>query len=93
MFGLFTKKKPKSAGSAARDKSGAAPSREQIMKQAMSNVRAARENIGEEALDEIAKALQKRENSAMEQARKKIRSLDQERVADNIRAMLYDEDK
>jgi hypothetical protein len=90
MLGLFGKKKPKNSKTPA--KKSATPSRDQIMKQAMSNVRAARAEIGEEALDQIAEAMMRKENSPLEQARKKIKSLDQERVADNVRAMLYDDD-
>jgi hypothetical protein len=62
------------------------------MKEAMGNVRAARQSIGEENLDKIAEAIRKKENSELEKARNKIRSLDQGRVADNIKAMIYEDE-
>ncbi len=95
MFGLFGKKKPKTAKAApckTAARKTANSSRDQIMEQAMSNVRAARAEIGEEALDKIAEAMRKKESSQMEHARRKIKSLDQERVADNVKAMLYEDD-
>lgn len=92
MLGLFGKKNKKPAKKSPAKTGGKKQSREQIIAEAMSNVRTARAEIGEEALDQIAAALKKRENSEMEKARNKIKSLDQERVADNIRAMLYDDE-
>ncbi len=84
MFGLFGKKKKK-------QKASAKPSREQIIAQAQANARKAREEIGDETIQKIAKALSKKENSEFEQARRKIKSLDDERVADNIRYMIDEE--
>jgi hypothetical protein len=93
MFGFGKKKTVKTKTPAAKKSSGQ-PSREEIVKQALSNVRAARAEIGEEALDRIAAAIRKKEqeSAAMKNARQQIQSLDQERVADNLRAMMRDDD-
>lgn len=98
MFGFFRGRKnaPKAGAQGAKQTKGAessqdAPSRDEIMKQAMSNVRQARAEIGEETLNKVAEMIRRKENSEMEKAKAKIKSLDQERVADNVKAMLRDD--
>ncbi len=97
MFGLFGKSKKKakkSAGAkAAAQKPGGRPTREEIMKEAMANARHARQEIGEENLQRIAAAFRKKEqnSAAIQEAKRKIEALDQDRVADNIRAIIKDE--
>lgn len=75
------------------DKGGRKPSREEIRAQAMENARRARAAIGEETLQKIAAAMQKKQQSDMEKARAKIKSLDSGRVADNIKAMIDEDGK
>ena len=58
--------------------------------QALKNVRAARENIGEETLDRLASAITKKEQSAAEQAKKKIQQADPDRVLDELMWMMQD---
>lgn len=72
----------------ASGKSAAKPSSADIRAQAMKNVRQARAAIGEETLDKIAAAMRKKQSSDFEKAKEKIKSLDNGRVADNIRAMI-----
>lgn len=98
MFGIFGKNK-KAGGKKSSTPAKTSPvphphsqQRDEIIKQAMSNVRSARESIGEEALDKIAESIRKKESSKLEQAKEKIKSMDQEKVADNIKAMLYEDD-
>lgn len=81
-MGIFGKKPPEPVK----------PSREQLIKEAMSNARTARENIGEETLQRIAEAIRKKEMSPLEQAKEKIRAMDKEKVAHGVRDMLHDDD-
>jgi hypothetical protein len=80
MFGLFNKNKKKPPSK----------SREEIMKEAMDNARAAREEIGDETLDKIAAAMKKKEESVTERAKAQIKAMDDEKIADNLRAFLDD---
>lgn len=84
MFGFFKKKKQ----TKIQDSS---PSREELVAEAMANARAAREEIGDETLDKIAAAMRKKEQSKVEQAKARIKSMDNDKIADNLRAFL-DED-
>lgn len=89
MFGFF-KKKEKSSIKGKTTKSQS--DRERIVAEAMQNARNAREEIGEETLDKIAQALKKREESvAMKQARAKIQNMDQDKLADGVKAFLYED--
>ncbi len=83
---MFWRKKNKNAGS--KGGGGAKPSSADIRAEALANARAARERIGDETIQRIAQALSEKENSPFEQARAKLRALDQDRLADNIRALL-----
>ena len=78
---FFRKKKPK-----AEKK----PSREELIAQAQENARRARENIGEETLERIAAAMAKKEQSATEQAKAKIREMDKAHVADHLKLLIED---
>lgn len=77
-----------SAHSAPAAPSSAPPDRAAIRAQALENARKARAVIGEETLQKIAAALQKKQESDMEKARNRIKSMDSGRVADNIKAMM-----
>lgn len=77
------------SGSSGND-GGKKPSREEIRAQAMENARRARAVIGEDTLQKIAAAMQKKQQSDMEKARTKIKSMDSGRVADNLKAMMED---
>lgn len=61
------------------------PSREEIIAQAKATAKAKSEEIGEETLDQIREALMKKENSPLEQAKKKVREMDQDKLHDNIK--------
>lgn len=82
MFGFGKKKKAK----------GQKPTRDALLAQAKENARKAREHIGEETLERIALALKKKEQSAVEQAKDRVKAMDRDKVADHIRLMI-DEDK
>jgi hypothetical protein len=72
----------KSPGSPAK------PSRADIHAQAMEKVRQARASIGPEALDKIAAAMQKKQASAIEQAKDKIRALDKADLATALKDLI-----
>lgn len=59
-------------------------SREEILAQATATAAAKREEIGDETLDKIRAALMKKENSALEQAKRKIMDMDEDKVRDNL---------
>lgn len=80
MFSFFKKKTPKK------------PSRAEIIAEAKANVKKATEEIGEETLDKVRAHLAQKENNPLEQAIRKIKAMDEERIADNIRAT-YREDR
>lgn len=84
---MFWKKKEKAAPSAAK----ARPSREEIMAQAKANMAAARAEIGEDTLAQIREALLKKQQSAIEQAKAKIRAADEEKVRDHLRYIMREE--
>lgn len=84
MFG-FGKKKNKKGSDGTR------PTREELLAQARANAAAARQEIGDETLDRIREAMMKKQGSAFEQAKAKVKAMDQERIADNIR-YVRDED-
>jgi len=61
---------------------------DEIRAQAMANVRSARAHIGEETLDKIAAAMTKKQQSAMEQAKRQIQGADVNKVLDELKWML-----
>ncbi len=79
---MFWKKKP-----AKSEK----PSREEIMAELKENSRKAAEAIGEDTLDKVRAQMAQKENNPFEKALKQVKALDQERIADNIRATYRDE--
>ena len=60
--------------------------------QAMANVRSARAHIGEETLDKIAAAMTKKQQSAMEKAKRDIQGADVDKVLDELKFMLDTKD-
>jgi hypothetical protein len=68
-------------------------SSEEIRAQAMANARAARERVGEETIQKIAAALVQKQMSLTEQAKKQISKQNSDRVADEIRYLLGDDEK
>jgi protein involved in temperature-dependent protein secretion len=56
--------------------------------QALAHAKAARAHIGDETLDKIAAVMARKQNSAMEQARRNIAQADAERVAIEILSMI-----
>ena len=99
MFGLFKNKKTKKNARLSVVKGGADGSHppkgegqslagDALRAQALANAKAARENIGEDTLERIAAAMAKKQQSPMEQAKRKIENADAERVASEILSML-----
>ncbi len=66
------------------------PTREQLIAQAKANAAKARTEIGDETLQKIAAAMQRKEQSATEQAKAKIKQLDKDKVADHLKLMIED---
>lgn len=93
MFGIFKKGK-KSGGdtpSGTAEEEAKRKKREQVLAHARATAAAAREEIGDETLEKIREAMAKKQSSAMEQARTKVKSMDRERIADNIKAVMDDD--
>lgn len=91
----FWKKKPEEKVKKTGVKTAKNPeglTREEIIAQANANAAAAREEIGDETLQKIVEALTKKENSPLEQAKRKVEAMDKEIVRDEIR-LLMREDK
>lgn len=83
---MFWKKKDK-----AKPAANAKPTREEILAQAKANMATARAEIGDETLDKIREALLKKQQSAIEQAKNKIRSTEDDKVRDHLRYMMREE--
>ncbi|MEM6781605.1 MAG: hypothetical protein AAF569_07055 [Pseudomonadota bacterium] len=66
--------------------------REQIIAQAQANARAAREEIGDETLDKIKEAMLKKENNPLEQAKRKVKAMDRQKVADSVSDWMREKD-
>ena len=79
---MFWKKKPKKSEK---------PSREELFAELKENSRKAAEAIGEDTLDKVRAQMAQKENSPFERALKQVKSMDKERIADNIRATYRDE--
>ncbi len=79
---MFWKKKQKVANK---------PTRAEIIAQAKKNAKAASEAIGEDTLARIRAHIENNENSEFHQALRRIKAMDKDRVADNIRATYRDE--
>jgi len=94
---MFWKKKPKKQPSKAKNdpkkgqKQGQKLSREEIIAQAKANAAAAREEIGDETLEKIKQAMLKKEQSTFEQAKKRVKSMDDDKVRDNLRFWLRED--
>ncbi len=82
MFG-FGKKKEKKSKEVRR---------EAIIAQAKAMAKAKTVEIGEDTLSEIRNSLLRRENSALEQAKKKIMHMDDDKVRDNLKYWLHDKE-
>jgi len=90
---MFWKKKPKKQPEKAKkdQKQGQKLSREEIIAQAKANAAIAREEIGDETLEKIKQAMLKKEQSAFEQAKKRVKSMDEDKVRDNLRGWLRED--
>lgn len=75
---MFWKKKPKIKKT----------TREGAIEQAQQAMAAKREEVGDETLAEIQKAILKKENSILEQSKRKILAADEDKVRDNISLLL-----
>lgn len=82
---MFWKKKPKA------DLPKSKPTRDEIMAQARANMSAARAEIGYETLDKIKEAMMRKQQSAIEQAKAKIRAADQDKVRDHLSMWLRED--
>ena len=94
MFGFGKSGKPgtKSGTKSGGEKAGKKPSREDLLAQARENARQAREQIGEDTLQRVAAAMKKKEQSAIEQAKNRIKAADKDKVVDHLKWMI-EEDK
>lgn len=79
---MFWKKKKKP------EKTG----REAVIAQAKAVASAKRTEIGEDTLDGIRQALMKKESSALEQAKRKIQGMDEDKLRDNLKFMIQEKD-
>ena len=79
------------AGCVGNEK-GHAQTREEIHAAAMANFSAARQHIGEDTLDKIAAAMSKKQQSAMERAKRDIAGADVDKVLDELKWMLDNRD-
>lgn len=70
---------------------GQSSTSEAIREQALANARAARERLGEETIQKIADAMRRKQESALEQAKLKIKNADADLVAQEILNMLDEE--
>lgn len=59
-----------------------------IREEALANARSARLAIGEETLDKIAAAMTRKQQSAMEQAKRQIHQSDPDKVLDELLMMM-----
>lgn len=84
---MFWKKKDKGKDGSSAEKGGKL-TREQIIAQAKANAAKASAEIGVETLDKIKEALLKKQQSAIEQAKRQIMAADQDKVRDNIKFMM-----
>lgn len=84
--------KPVSRKNSVGKEKGHGQSREEIHAQAMANFSAAREQIGEETLNRIAAAMNKKQQSAMERAKRDIQGADVDKVLDELKWMLDNKD-
>ncbi len=66
--------------------------REQIIAQAKANAAAARSEIGDETLDKIKEAMMKKENNPFEQAKRKVKAMDKQKVADSVSDWMREKD-
>ena len=85
---MFWKKKNKGKDPSKPADPAGKLSREQILAQARANAAAARAEIGDETLEKIKEALLKKQQSAIEQAKRQIQAADQDKVRDNIKFMM-----
>ena len=79
---MFWKKK-----TVAKPAAPAKLSREEIIAQAKANASAARAEIGDETLEKIKQAMLKKQGSALEQAKAKIKATDIDKVRDHLSVM------
>lgn len=84
---MFWKKKSKGKDGSTTGKGGK-PTREQIIAQAKANAAKASAEIGDETLEKIKDALLKKQQSAIEQAKREIMAADRDKVRDNIKFMM-----
>ena len=68
------------------------PTRAEIMAELKENSRKATKAIGEDTLAKVRAQIEKDENNEFHKALKKIKAMDQDRIADNIRAIYREED-
>lgn len=87
---MFWKKKPKKPEKATPE-AGKKLSREEIIAQAKANAAAARAEIGDETLEKIKAAMLKKQASAIEQAKNKIKATDTVEVRDHLRTILRED--
>lgn len=89
---FWKKKKGGGSGNSAKDGGGPAkPDREELIARAKASMAAARAEIGDETLDKIREAMMKKQASAIEQAKARIKAADTDKVRDNIQFMMRED--
>ena len=68
-------------------------SSEEIRAQALENMQGARAHIGDETLQKIAALMTKKQQSAVEQAKREINAADTDKVLDEFKYMMRHEGK
>lgn len=86
---MFWKKKKVEKSKESAKQSGT-PTREEIIAKAKANMTAAREEIGDETLEKIKAAMLRKQQSAMEQAKAKVKATDTDHVRDHLRLLIRD---
>lgn len=89
---MFWKKKKKSKETDEAQDAQKPMTREEIIAQAKANAAAAREEIGDETLEKIKEAMMKKENNPFEQAKRKVKAMDEQKVADSVSDWMREKD-
>lgn len=90
MFGWLKPKGKTKPVAPVSDRAGKKLSREEIIALAKARAAAAREEIGDETLEKIREAMLRKENSPFEQAKRKVKAMDDEHVRYHVSDWLKD---
>lgn len=88
MFWTKKSKEKREAKKAEKLAAAKAEKSRKIREQAMENARAAKAALGDEAIQRITEAMTKKQQSAVEQAKRDIHEADPDKVLDELKFML-----